>query len=205
MSARWSVLAQNCTWGAKQSGPSDHTGGTRTTKHHSHCFFIIFLSCFTLNALITIFDFFFCSSRNILFSTINVSFIKGILYDKANFPTSAPFVQNGSVLKNQSCGFKHLDDSAHCRERGVTSQNTPVRPLKTQTNNFNQCKRNTSLKITGFQMSESTLELRVQVTAIFAFSSAGRIQTSLETKYKMTKHLVVNLGTLLNSFSCFFG
>lgn len=53
-------------------------------------------------------------------------------------------------------------------------------------------------------MFESTLELRVKVSAIFAFSSAGKTQTVLETKYKISKRLVVNLGTLLNSFNCFF-
>lgn len=48
-------------------------------------------------------------------------------------------------------------------------------------------------------MFESTLELRVKVTAIFAFSSAGRTQTVLKTlknTYQITKCLVLNLGTI---------
>lgn len=53
-------------------------------------------------------------------------------------------------------------------------------------------------------MSESTLELRAKVTAIFAFSSAGKPRlSSKQNTHQITKRLVLSLGTLRNSFNCF--
>lgn len=132
ISAHRSDAAQKCSWSANKA------------HQHTEEFLWYSLLCFTLLAPFTISDL-FGNSHNLLFNVINGRLIqKGSNF--SNLGSVCSEWISPQTQTSQNCGFKHLDYSAHCRETSVTSQNPPVCPLKTWTNNFNLWIKNGSQK-----------------------------------------------------------